>query len=377
MGHDGYRVTEEQVAAFRLARNHLAEHTPADVAAVCRDVCGVQAQLMSAAELSLSARIRGLRREEIHEALWKQRTLVKTSAMRSTLHLLATDDLQIYLRALLPSRLRHMRRVMAKYGGISAELLSEVSDLAVDELRSGPLMPGELRERVLAKGLARGRAKKFFRLAWWGVVRQAIADGRVCYGPNRGKDVTVLRTQDWLPRQRAVTETEAKKTLLRRYLHAYGPATPQDFCKWSGLFGPEATEVWQRLRKELVTVIVDGREASLLARDLPVMRSSRFHGGVVRLLPNFDSYLLAHARKDHLVEPKHYRQVFRPAGWISPVVLQNGRVVGVWKLEGGKMRILLRVKFFGKITREVQSGLKEECDRMGEFLRAECRYKED
>ena len=50
----------------------------------------------------------------------------------------------------------------------------------------------------------------------------------------------------------------------------------------------------------------------------------------VQLLPGFDPYLMGHANRDHLFDPVHRWKVSRVAGWISPVVLVNGRVVGVW-----------------------------------------------
>jgi hypothetical protein len=380
MSDSTLQVTGAQVAAFRLARNHLLDRRPATLAAVCRDVCGIQAQVMSAAEMSLAARVSGLKREAVHAALWKARALVKTSAMRGTLHLLAAEDFPIYMQALKESRLRHLHRVMGKYGGISPQLSADVSDAAVEALSRGPMTPGELKRSVLAQGLARGRAKKFFAMAWWGVVRQAMIEGRVCYGPNRGHDVMLVRAQDWLPRPparrqrgvpRAMTESQAKVILLRRYLRAYGPATPQDFCRWSGMFGAEARPVWERLSRELREVNVEGRRAWLLARDLRALLRSRLEAPHLRLLPNFDSYLLAHNEKDHLVDARHYAQVYRQAAWISPVVLWNGRAVGIWSLDAESKE--LRVRLFSKATREITAGLKAEASRLSKFLQRPCR----
>ena len=60
----------------------------------------IQAQVMSAAELTLNARIEDLRRDDIRDALWTHRTLVKTWAMRGTLHLVAADELPELVGAL-------------------------------------------------------------------------------------------------------------------------------------------------------------------------------------------------------------------------------------------------------------------------------------
>src|SRR2546425_3570353 len=71
---DGPRVSADQVAAFRLSRHHLVIPAPkAALARVAGDMGGAQAQIMSAAALSLRARIRGLRPEDVEKALWRGR----------------------------------------------------------------------------------------------------------------------------------------------------------------------------------------------------------------------------------------------------------------------------------------------------------------
>jgi len=86
------QIPSEAIAAFRLRRNHLLdENEPPrvrdkaraeDAVTICRDICGVQAQVMSAAYLQLWTRNHALTRAVIEDALWKTRTLVKTSLMR-------------------------------------------------------------------------------------------------------------------------------------------------------------------------------------------------------------------------------------------------------------------------------------------------------
>jgi len=92
------RITTRQAIAFRLARHHLDSRAPArNLVTVASDVCGIQAQLMSAAYIALWARIEHLSSEAIEDSIARKRTLVKTWAMRGTVHLLATTDLMVYL----------------------------------------------------------------------------------------------------------------------------------------------------------------------------------------------------------------------------------------------------------------------------------------
>ncbi len=74
------------------------------------------------------------------------------------------------------------------------------------------------------------------------------------------------------------------------------------------------------------------------------------------LLPSFDTFLLAHAVKDHLVEPRFYKRVYRNQGWLSPVVIVNGRIVAVWFLEEHAKSFVVDVQPFVTARREGAPG---------------------
>jgi len=369
------RIDRSQVSAFRLARHHLADHKQVDLVTICRDVGGVQAQVMSSAQMALWARMHGVTRAEIHAALWKDRSLVKTSCMRSTLHLLPADDLPIYISALKRSRLHQMRRVMMKYGAVTPAAADAVMEAAVKALRAGPMTRRELTAHILSLGFARGKAKKWFELGWWGVVRQAIVEGHICYGPDRGQEVTFIRVDQWLPKQKKVAEAEAKQILLRRYLRTYGPATPQDFARWTGMTMEEVRAVWTALSEELAEVFVGDKEAAILREDLKKLRDQKPGKPLLRLLPNFDSYLLGHVAKDHLVADDFYSRVYRKAGWISPVVLLDGRVIGTWSHARGSKGLTFEVKLFQKLNGAIRGQIEEEAASLGKFLDAPWKIK--
>src|SRR5919198_4826621 len=103
------KLTWPQVAAWRIRRHHLDRRAPVgSVLAVTSRLCGLHAQVMSSAELTLWARVEDLDRRAVQRALWEDRTLVKTWAMRGTLHLLPTGELPLWPAALSTSR-RYLR----------------------------------------------------------------------------------------------------------------------------------------------------------------------------------------------------------------------------------------------------------------------------
>src|SRR5215467_5743257 len=105
------RISADAVTRFRLERHHLPGRTSADAVTICRDICGAQAQIMSPALLQLWARNHLLMRADVEEALWKERTLVKTSLMRQTIHVIPADEFSLYISALRRSRIDAVLRV--------------------------------------------------------------------------------------------------------------------------------------------------------------------------------------------------------------------------------------------------------------------------
>jgi hypothetical protein len=228
------------------------------------------------------------------------------------------------------------------------------------------------------KGIKLGKkARLWFEKSWWGGIHQSIVEGQVCYGEERGRDITLVRTDQWLPKFSQVPEPEARQFILRRYLSAYGPATLRDFAKWAGIAAAEARETGGALKGELMEVNADGKSALILCADYNQLRNSAIEDHHVRLLPSFDAYLLAHAEKDHLVPARFYKRVYQNQGWITAVVLREGRVIGVWSIQRRGKRSSLEIEPFEKFTRPVRSGIEEETASLAQFLDEplEVKYK--
>src|SRR5215472_16580321 len=139
-----------QVHAFRLARGLLHAAKDVDSVTISRDVCGVQAQIMSAAYLQLWTCNHSITRAQIEDALWKKRTLVKTSLMRQTLHLIPADEFWLYISALKPSRLAAPLRIMARCDFTRMEA-DDLTGLIMDALSAGPLGRAEVAAFVRPK----------------------------------------------------------------------------------------------------------------------------------------------------------------------------------------------------------------------------------
>ncbi|HEY3034700.1 MAG TPA: crosslink repair DNA glycosylase YcaQ family protein, partial [Streptosporangiaceae bacterium] len=255
-------LTWSGVTARRMARHALAEPatdlSPAGIAGV---LCGAHAQVLSAAELSIGRRIAGATRADVQRALWEERALVKTFGPRGTIHLLPAADLPMWAGALsaLPSS------VPAHPEGVrfTPEQADEVIAAIGGALANAELTVGELTEAIADRAgpWAVEPTMDAFQDRWprWRQLTSTAAHrGMLCFGPDRGRKVTYTSPHRWLPGLRPVDGDAALRTLVTRYLHAYGPATPQHFAKWLGIPPRYAAGLFGKLAGELAYVELDG-----------------------------------------------------------------------------------------------------------------------
>jgi hypothetical protein len=366
-------VNAEATSRFRLRRHHLLDEPPADAVTICRDVCGVQAQVMSSAFLQLWARNHAITRTEIEAALWQNRTLVKTSVMRQTLHLIPADEFSLYIAAVKSSRAAATLRIMARFG-IDREEADALTALIMDSLASGPLGRAAITAAV--------RPKVSKRMCSWmdkvfSIVRLPVFEGLVCYGRGESNEVSFIRVDGWLPtlKLQKIPETKAQCALFRKYLRAYGPATPADFSHWSGIALQQVKPLLPLLAPDVEKSPGDGKTSLLLREDIAAINRKSGKAPCVRLLPSFDTYLLAHRKKDHLLSATHYKRVYRNQGWISPVVLLDGAVAGVWSHKIESKKLLVEVEPFGRLSLELRAAATREAEQFAAYFGGELHLK--
>jgi uncharacterized protein YcaQ len=368
------RVTAAQAAAFRLARHHLTTDHPAgtkstaraggSLVSVVRDTGGIQAQVQSSAEMAIWTRRRQTTRGDVRKALWETRDLVKTSAMRLTLHLLPARDFALYIAAMRPSSMAMLGRWHARIGATPQHVRT-----LVDTIRESVSDQPRTQQELIA--LAKRRVGTGMR-AWldhaWSAVRPAVIDGAIVYGPPRGAEATFVSVERWLGAQPAWTVDDARDELLRRFLSAFGPASANDFAKWSGLSVRDARAAVERIRRDLIAVSIEGVSGWIGGADVDALRACELDRRAIRLLGPFDSFLLAHATKEHLVDAAFYKRVYRPQGWISAVVLRGEAIAGVWSQRAAGKTIAIDVELFRAGTATVRRAIEREVEALSRFL---------
>ena len=362
------------VLARRLARHYLVHPAPRTrLVGVVSEVCGIHAQVMSSAEMSLGLRVDGLTARDLAEALWTRRELLKIYGLRGTVHIVAAEEygwwsaaLQAMDRergALDPKRLAYL--------GITEREFRDLSDAVVDAIAGTQLTREELGDAV-GKRVGRrfvDRTVGAFGGAWpvWtAALGHAALRGELIFGPPRGTRVTFVHPRDWLGRVATVDPDRALGELFVRFLSAYGPASERDFAQWTASDPAVARNARGAAGPRVEEVAVEG------ATQLRVVgeRAPRTSATTL-LLPRFDVYAVGSYPRDVVAPPDLVAKVsatgllrrrsgtgraflFGP----MPVLVLDGVISGIWESKRTAKRMSIRVQPFVRLERERRDALE-------------------
>jgi hypothetical protein len=323
-------LTWDQVLGWRVARHRLAE--PAgDPVEVTGLLAGVQTQVATSAAQVLAVRGNDTA-VDLDRLLWHDRALVKTWAMRGTLHLLPAHEWATWV-AVLRTREWRITAGWEKYHGITAAELDAVTAAIPEALAGDPLTREELADRIAA---ITGHAQlgEQLRSGWAAVFKPAANRGLLCQGPPRGTNITFTDPARWLGDAGGDPDPDpqaAMAAVLARFLDAHGPATRDDLARWLGVTPKAARLALAPHVDDLVEVDVEG-DAAWMTPDGATAAAASGPAEGVFLLPGFDPYVLAPiSHRAHTIPEGRVEAVSRAAGWISPVLLVDGRIAGIWE----------------------------------------------
>ena len=360
----------EQVRAWRVARHGLRERAPREaMLEVASRLCGVHAQLISSAELTLWARVEGLEADAVSRALWEDRSLVKQWAMRGTLHLLPAAELGLWHAGLGTYR-HYLKPYWVRGFGLTPEQF-EAMIAAIAEVLDGQLLTREELAAAVEERSGDAALGAKMRESWGSMLKPAAFRGLLCFGPGEGQKVRFTRPESWLgaPVERP-DPYEALREIARRYLAVHGPASREDLRRWWAIT-PAAAGKLLRSLGDAVEIDVEGEPLWLLERDAEALAGAGEAAGV-RLLPAFDQYVVAATLQAEHFMPGPFRdRIYRPQGWLSPVLLVDGRMEGVWRHERKRRRVEISIEPFVRVGAHVRRAAEAEAERLAAFLGAE------
>jgi hypothetical protein len=335
-------VNARALGRATLARQMLLSRERVDVVDAVGRLGALQAQEARPPFIALWSRVEGFAASDLVDAL-ADKTVVRGTLMRGTVHLARTEDFLRWQPVLAPVGVEGLRKVV---GGRldGADIDAAVSDvrglfegkaeLSADDVRD---WIGEHRPSEDTRAVA--------RIALYSLPLVRVPDGgRWGFTPkSRFTDA-----QHWLGRDPRANAP----SLIRAYLAAFGPATVRDAQQFLG--GGDWQDAFDKLELERFGKYFDLPDAPRPDEDVEAP---------VRFLPDFDSLMLAHADRSRVIADTHRKELTTKNLRVRAVVLVDGMVAGFWKLAGKKVE----VEPVRKLLKREQTAVDEEASRLAAF----------
>jgi hypothetical protein len=341
-------LTTRDLNRALLARQMLLAREAATALEALGRLTALQGQMARAPFIGLWARLQAFDPAELRRLI-AERQVVRSTFVRATLHLTTAQDFLDLRPALRASLGRD--GPLALPGGAKATLaeLEPILALARAHFAGTPRPFESLREVIERAGHGDVRLMAYAARILLPLV-QASADTE--FGYKAGGEFVMAEA--WLGRDLARPDPAG---LVRRYLAAYGPATPADFTAWSGERGAAALfdslgDELVRYRDEKKRVLFDLRNAPLPGGDPPAPP---------RLLPDFDAVVLGHHDRSRIVPPGQVAKGITSKNLlVPPVALVDGVVAATWRLDIKKKAASVVIRAFDPIRAKDKTGLEAE-----------------
>jgi hypothetical protein len=317
-------LTRAQILAFRRRAGALDERLPRGARSLRQAAwAGLTDSVPRAALLSIHARVAGTQ-----PTTWEDPSLVQVWGPRYSTYVVVARDHAIFTLGRLPDAPRRRARAEDMAARVHAFLAGR-----------------RLKDTDVQAALGVGNAFKY-----------ATTTGTLLMRWEGARAPTI-----WTVPQPEIEPHEARNELACRYLHVFGPATPEDFSTWAGLAGAEARATFDALGASLTPVRTPIGDAWILARDEPGFGEPPGAEAAARLLPSGDAYFLHWGAGRELLVPgaEHRSELWTSRVWPG-AVLVAGEIVGTWR----RAQADLTVQPWRRLTRTERDAVEAEAQSL-------------
>ena len=348
-------ISQRELNRATLARQLLLERAPLSPTQAVEQLIGMQAQEARPPFIGLWSRLQDGRREEMIRAI-HDRSLIRATLMRGTIHLFSAADYRAFRPAIQPVLDKGMSVLGARAEGLDVET---VVPAAYKLLSEGPLPFNDIRDRLQAQFPEMNDRALGFAVRMLIPLVVMPAEHRWGYLANSPFGLA----EEWIGPCEA--SDQALQEQMQRYLAAFGPATVTDPQTWLGITGLKPT--FEALRPDLVVFAGErGKEYF----DLP--DAPRPPGDVpapVRFLPDFDNLLLSHADRTRVIADDHRGIVYQKGNLrLLPSFMVDGVVAGMWRSERKRKDATLTITPFAPLIPDTKRELAAEGEPLIRFI---------
>lgn len=381
-------LSARQIRAHRLRAHHLDQKYPFGELLTVAGTCGLQNSPPGAWETAAFCRLKDCTLPQLQQALYQEKELLQAWSIRGVPLIFPTADSDVFLSALIAQDgeepwiyTKGIGLALDHLGMSFAELLPLVESTA-EYLEDHTIKSKEELDRVLAQLITEQLPDQ--KQSLWNapsmygapdrqtvggaavsfLLRPCSFKGLVVFGEREGISPTFTSPLRWLG-HKLVLSAQGAAELARRFLHAYGPATPRAFADWLGSTPAQAKRLWRQIEEELEPVTAAGKKAFILQSDRESFRCADTEEALLLLGPH-DPYLDIRDRAILLEDTAAQRQVWRTVG--NPgVVLKGGKIIGIWKTRIQREKLSVTTTLWQPLSTPEQRELERQMEGYASF----------
>jgi Winged helix DNA-binding domain len=313
-------MTERDILRFRLANQLITKNKRSNPEDVASWMGAIQAQDLGQAKYAIGCRMVNAVNGDIEKAI-NEKSIIRTWALRGTLHILAAADVHWLLPLVAPVILARYRPQFKRLD-LDDSAFTKIHHCMVQLLYGGR----QLTRKALFEGLEQNKISTaglrgtliLYKAGWLGII---------CLGPLKGKQDTYTLLEEWLPKTNTIPRQEALAELAKRYFQSHGPATVNDLILWSGLSITEGRLGLELIKETLAQTEVNGKQYWMTGN----IQKAGTSANKSFLLPAFDEYVLGYKDRSLILDNAHTGNVMLKNGIFKPVIITNGKITGTWK----------------------------------------------
>lgn len=318
----------------------------------------VQAQDFAGAKWALGLRLHGATDDDVEQA-FADGAILRTHLLRPTWHFVTPADIR-WILALTAPRV-HVANAPYYHKLELGQDVFQRSTIALEQALQGgkQLTRDELRGVLEAAGI---HTAGELRMAY--IMMRAELDGVVCSGARRGKQFTYALLDERAPQTKFLGRDEALAELARRFFLSRGPATVQDFAKWSGLTLNDARSGLEDVKTHLHSELVDGQTYWFP----PSLEAAHIQAPTAYLLSIYDEFISGYKGWNAIIDAGHAPKLTALGNALTAIIVVDGQIVGTWKRTFRKGAVDIKTDIFTSLTEAENQAIALAAQRYGMFL---------
>jgi hypothetical protein len=349
-------MTRSEIQSGRLFSQNISNLVFSEPEDLLHWLCGIQAQDYINAKWAMGVRIPSVTDDLVEKAIAEQ-SIIRTWLFRGTLHFVSAIDIP-WLLELLAKQLLLAGAPRNRQLGLDEKILQSCLKLLYKQLKDGKARSREeINEFLKLNGIImHGNALSH-------ILQYSALHGQICFGSKKGNKFTFVLLDKSIPEGQQKTREEALFQLATSYFSSHGPATIKDFIWWSGLTIKDARIALETAKGKLISDKSEANEYWMYDSSVKSSKNIKLH-----LLPAFDSYLLAYRDRTIFLDDLNTSKVISSNGIFRPIIVYEGKIVGIWKKSFSKGKLIVETNFFIPPKPSVREEVLKSANKFARYL---------